>query len=137
MEEIRNIEAINLDTGICSNLVLSITENDIKDIVSLKIIYNEQIFEVEGEYYFNTYQKLRDILLTNKIGLKCYGSMRNAHPSAMMSTSDKTYILTLGKQAKRKDIVCIFDHVELKDFPNTDEQEVFYQLWFNTKKSES
>lgn len=134
MKEIRNIKAVNLDTKICFNLALHIFESENEDVINLKIIYNNQIFESEGEYYFNVFQELRDIMLTKRIGLKCYGSMKNVHPSAMMSTSDLAYILELGKQAKIKDTVCIFDYAEINDFPNTEEQELFYELWFNTPK---
>jgi len=50
----------------------------------------------------------------------------------MMSTSNKVYILTLGKPALKKDIAAIFDYAEIQEFPNTREQEKFSQKWLNS-----
>lgn len=46
----------------------------------------------------------------------------------MMSTSNKVYILTLGKPALKKDIATIFDYAEIQEFPNTREQEKFSKM---------
>ena len=70
----------------------------------MSVSLDNHLFEVQEEDIFPTFQKLRDILLSKGIGMKCYGAMRNAHQSGMMSTSNKVYILTLGKPALKKDI---------------------------------
>ena len=46
----------------------------------------------------------------------------------MMSTSNKVYILTLGKPALKKDIATIFDYAEIQEFPNTREQKEFSKM---------
>ena len=49
----------------------------------------------------------------------------------MMSTSNKVYILTLGKPALKKDIATIFDYAEIQEFPNTREQEKWLNSFLN------
>ena len=48
----------------------------------------------------------------------------------MMSFMDKVYLVTPGKQALQKDIVNLFDEADIHDFPDTEKQQAFANLWF-------
>ena len=62
-------------------------------------------------------------------GIKCNGSRINAIQSAMMSCTDKIYLVLIGRQAFMKDIVHIWDYAEIEEFPNTNEQMIFFEKW--------
>ncbi|GHU21318.1 hypothetical protein FACS1894164_01350 [Spirochaetia bacterium] len=76
-----------------------IEEYDNTDIITIKIKINGKNYNSKGEDYFGTFQKIKDILLKDNIGIKFYGSMENVYPSPMMRTSYNAYILENGKQA--------------------------------------
>ncbi len=100
MEEYEEkVVAVRLSDNTVFDLTINIIEDD-SFIMSVSL--DNHLFEVQEEDIFPTFQKLRDILLSKGIGMKCYGAMRNAHQSGMMSTSNKVYILTLGKPALKK-----------------------------------
>lgn len=130
MEEYEEkVVAVRLSDNTVFDLTINIIEDD---SFTMSVSLDNHLFEVQEEDIFPTFQKLRDILLSKGIGMKCYGAMRNAHQSGMMSTSNKVYILTLGKPALKKDIATIFDYAEIQEFPNTREQEEFSQKWLNS-----
>lgn len=121
MEEYKeNIVAVKLADNSEFELTINIMEDD---LFTMSVSLDDHLYEVQEEDIFPTFQKLRDMLLLNGIGLKCCGAMINAHQSGMMSTSDKVYILTLGKPALRKDISMIFNYTDIREFPNTSEQK--------------
>lgn len=66
-------------------------------------------------------------------GLKCNGSRINAVQSNMMGTSDKIYLVEMGKPALNKDIVSIWDYAEINEFPNTEEQLKFANRWLDSR----
>ena len=130
MEEYKeNIVAVRFTDNAEFNVSVTIIEDD---TFTISIVLDNHRYETNAEDIFPTFQKLRDMLLLNGIGLKCCGAMINAHQSGMMSTSDKVYMLTLGKAALREDIATIFDYADIKEFPNTLEQEKFVQKWFDS-----
>ncbi len=79
--------------------------------------------------YFTVFQDFRDKMLAAGYGLKCNGALINAHASAMMECSDKVYLLKLGSQALKKDVVNIWDPARPEDFPDTKAQEDFWEEW--------
>lgn len=100
MEEYEEkVVAVRLSDNTVFDLTINIIEDD---SFTMSVSLDNHLFEVQEEDIFPTFQKLRDILLSKGIGMKCYGAMRNAHQSGMMSTSNKVYILTLGKPALKK-----------------------------------
>lgn len=130
MEEYKeNIVAVRFADNAKFDLTVTIMEDD---VFTMSVLLDNQLYKVNADDIFPTFQKLRDILLNNDIGLKCCGAMINAHQSGMMTTSDKVYLLTFGKPALRKDIATIFDYADIKEFPNTLEQEKFAQAWINS-----
>ena len=66
--------------------------------------------------------------------MKCYGSMENVYPSPMMRTSYLAYILVNGKHALKKDIVNIFDFVDINKFSASVEQDNYYEQWLKSIK---
>ena len=89
-------------------------------------------FSVSGEYYFETFQLLRDYLLEFGYGIKCNGSRPNAIQSGMMGDSEKIYLVEFGRQALDKDLFSIWDYADIKDFPTTNDQKVFANKWYKS-----
>ena len=75
------------------------------------------------------YQEFRDKLLEAGYGIKCNGSRLNAVQSGMMETTDKIYLVEMGRQALMKDIVHIWDYADIDTFPDTKQQNEFFQQW--------
>ncbi|WP_293739115.1 hypothetical protein [uncultured Parabacteroides sp.] len=111
---------------------LPITIVDTEDMVAMSVLLDNYQYHASAADEFTAFQKLRDMLLDKGIGLKCCGAMINAHQSGMMATSNKVYLLTLGKPALLKDIAIIYDYADIKEFPNTLERERFVEEWFNS-----
>ena len=121
---------------------IDLTNNEIKfkmlifiddsEIVILKAKNNDSYYESKAEDIFTAFQKLKDILLENNIGMQCYGSMENVYPSPMMRTGEKAYVLEIGKKALLKDIVNIFDYVETNKFSTSKEQDDYYNKWLKS-----
>lgn len=99
---------------------------------TLKIQIEDQEICATDYNSLPAYQKLRDKLLKLGYGIKCNGSRLNAVQSGMMGANDKIYLVELGKQALKKDIVSIYGYAEIDDFPNTEEQTAFSQKWFKS-----
>ncbi|RGC46919.1 hypothetical protein [Absiella sp. AM29-15] len=109
---------------------LTLYVDDENDDIIMYLHYLNQTYKATGSSYFSAYQSLRDQLLEDGYGLKCNGSYINAIQSAMMSFVDKVYLVTSGKQALQKDIVNLFDEADIHDFPDTEKQQAFANLWF-------
>jgi hypothetical protein len=58
--------------------------------------------------------------------------MENVYPSPMMRTSDKAYILENKKQASTKNIVNIFDFIEIDKFATSNMQDIYYNNWLKS-----
>lgn len=79
---------------------------DIPDIFS---------FSAEGNDLFEALQIARNEASKVGLTLLCNGARLNVYPSPMMRSmggAAMAYTLTLGEQAQRKNIVCIFDNTE-------------------------
>jgi hypothetical protein len=131
-EDIENIVAIRFADN--TEFELPITITDTVDVITMSVLLDNHLYKVNADDEFSAFQKLRDMLLDNGIGLKCCGAMINAHQSGMMATSGKVYLLTLGKPALLKDVVSIYDYAYVKEFPNTLEREKFVEEWFKSLK---
>ena len=96
-------------------------------IISLQIKKQEII---SSNYnYLCAFQEFRDKLLIIGYGMKCNGSRINAVQSGMMGATDKIYLAEMGKQALTKDIVHIWDYAEIDAFPDTKQQNAFFEQW--------
>ncbi len=102
------------------------------DIIEMSCEVNGICFSSSGEYYFDTFQSLRDRLLELGYGIKCNGSRINAIQSGMRGYSENIYLVEIGKQALNKDIFRIWDYADIKDFPSTDEQKIYANKWYKS-----
>lgn len=128
--ENENVVAIRLAEN--TEFELPITIVDTEDMVTISVSLDSHLYKASADNEFPAFQKLRDMLLDKGIGLKCCGAMINAHQSGMMATCSKVYLLTLGKPALLKDTAIIYDYADIKEFPNTLEQERFVEEWFKS-----
>ena len=110
-------------------------EAETSDDIVLKAEFGEMIVTVKSGSYLSAYQKLRDKLLEKGFGLKCKGSLINANQSAMMSYVPKIYLVELGKQAMKKDIVGIWEYSDISKFPDTKGQDSFNEQWFSSLRA--
>jgi hypothetical protein len=133
-KDIIELHCMNIGSKNKFKLLLEKTEYD-TDIIEMKINYNNELFQNNDEDYFICFQKIKDGLLKRNIGIQCYGSMINVHPSPMMITSNNlAYILEMKKVALEKDIINIFDYVDTNKFATSEEQNNFYKEWIESIK---
>lgn len=119
------ITIITLNTKIETQISVEVDEAEqTKNIVISALVSGKKI-DVEDYNYLPAYQSFRDVLLQLGFGIKCNGSRINAVQSGMMGTTDKVYLVELGKQAKMKDIVHIWDYADIDIFPDTKQQLTF------------
>lgn len=123
------ITIITLNTKIETQISVEVDEAEqTKNIVISALVSGKKI-DVEDYNYLPAYQSFRDVLLQLGFGIKCNGSRINAVQSGMMGTTDKVYLVELGKQAKMKDIVHIWDYADIDIFPDTKQQLTFFEQW--------
>ena len=104
-------------------------EGESSDEIILTITVENHAVTAKADDYFSAYQELRDRLLKIGFGLKCNGSRINATQSAMMSYTPKVYLVEMGRQALRKDIVDIWGDCDITCFPDTEEQNQYIDTW--------
>ena len=85
-------------------------------------------------FYLESYMHLRDELLKDGFGLQCCGSLINADQSAMLADSyaPQIYLTELGRPALMKDIIGIWDHCDITEFPTSAEQREFTEKWLGS-----
>lgn len=49
-----------------------------------------------------------------------------------MVATDKIYLVEMGKQALKKDIVNIWDYADIDIFATTEQQNSFFDQWINS-----
>ena len=108
-----------------------------ENMVRLVLSTGDKVFTADADSYFDALILIRHDL--EEIGLrpKCVGASLNVYPSGMsrsMGTGDKAYRLTLGLQAKMRDLVDIFDVDPMRDPVSVADQEKFYDEWLNSLK---
>lgn len=132
--EVLNIKGLDLKNNKVINLNLELFESDEEDVVSISIYYDNKEIKKKGEYWFLVFQELKDLLLDKYIGLQCYGSLINVYPSPMMMNmgGQKAYFLKIGEPSLNKDIVNIFDYIDIYQFATKEQQDQFYNKWLNS-----
>ena len=101
--------------------------------IQLKI--NDSIFFSIGNDLYSCLANLRNQL--PDITFLCKGSKINVHPSRstrQMTSGLMAYELTMGKQARRSDLVNIFDYDNNNLTNNPDEQNIFFEEWIKSLK---
>lgn len=109
---------------------------DDPDSVLIELEYRgETIAGRSEEGFFDALCEIRRTLETEGKLLGCYGSSKNVFPSPMirsMGYGEKAYRLKLGKQAKTKDLVSIFEAGPDVEAASCAEQEAFYREWLQS-----
>lgn len=125
------IQARNIENNSIISLTIreSYDEND-NIVLSTKLDGSE--YMCSDYSYFEAFKKLKDVLLQLGYGLNCLGAKINAVQSGMASSSDKIYLVEIGKQARG--LVSLYDYCDNDIYPNKVEQDSYYEKWFNSKK---
>lgn len=126
-----NIQAVSLKDKIAFTLPIEILEDD-EITISCKV--NDVSIKRSAETFFQAFQLFRDALLGISVGLRCNGAAKNAHASQMMANGRKVYLLYPFHHARLEDAVDIFERCDLTVFPNTIEQDVFFNSWASLPK---
>lgn len=131
MEEY-TVTAVNLLNKEKINLIIVETETETSDDILLTVKLDNNEIVGSSESYFEAFKQLKDKLLELKYGLKCKGSLPNVVQSGMAANSDKIYIVELGRQALRKNLVSIYDYADIFEFSNSKEQDEFAEQWYSS-----
>jgi hypothetical protein len=104
-----------------------------EDYSTLSWTYNDQREEVRGEDFFECLIEMRNLFESRGLLVACNGSRYDVYPSRMsrqMSNGLKAYVLTLGRQASKGDVVEIFDETEeVEKLGSVKRQREYYDEW--------
>lgn len=129
------VNLINLNSKDELSVQVLVDEAETTEDIVIRLIIKEQEFTASNYSYLPAYQEIRDKLLVAGYGIKCNGSRLNGVQSGMLGTTDKVYLVVMGKQALMKDVVHIWDYAEIDTFPNTKQQNAFFEQWLKTLNS--
>lgn len=108
---------------------VEVDEAETSENITILARVGKDEIEATNYAYLSAYQEFRDKLLAAGYGIKCNGSRLNAVQSGMMGAIDKVYLVEKGKQAFTKDIVHIWDYADIDIFPDTEQQNIFFEQW--------
>ncbi len=130
--ETYEITLVELSTKKEINIPVEVDEAEESEniVIYSKVKYHE-VTSI-SDTYFIAYQEFRDKLLTLGYGVKCNGSQVNAIQSGMMGATDKVFLVEMGKQALKKDIVNIWDYADIDIFATTQQQNSFFDQWIKS-----
>lgn len=134
MEQYKIVVA-NLESELEEELLIEVDEAEASDEIVIKALIMGKEITASNDSYLQAYQEFRDRLLSLGYGMKCNGSRINAVQSGMLSSVSKVYLVEMGRAALMKDVVNIFDFAELNEFPNTEQQESFFEQWSDCHKN--
>lgn len=120
---------IKLTAKTTQSLLIDVDEAETSETITIHAQVNGQTITSSNDGYFFAYQEFRDQLLKLGYGIPCSGSRLNAVQSAMMSGTDKIYLVKPGKPARSEDLVHIWDYDAIDSFPNTNDQNAFLEHW--------
>jgi hypothetical protein len=116
------------------SLIIEADEAEITENIVLTVRIDGDTISASNYGYFQAFQEIRDVLLQKGYGLKCAGAMLNAVQSPMASATDKVYMVTLGKQSALKDLISLYEYIDIDEFSNTNEQNRFFEQWLQSLK---
>lgn len=115
---------------------LSIDEDGTdEDMVELEITIGNNKIRCSCDNHFDALKELRCHLEKDNIQILCNGAAKNVYPSPMqfsMGNTRKAYKTYLGTQARKEDMVDIFDSEEDLEFVSICEQARFNEIWANS-----
>ncbi|WP_343247544.1 hypothetical protein [Diplocloster hominis] len=127
--EIHEVVLMELNTGAELTTHVEVDEAEISENIYINAKIKEREITSSNYNYLPAYQEFRDKLLEIGYGIKCNGSRLNAVQSGMMGATDKVYLVEIGRQALMKDIVHIWDYADIDTFPDTSQQNDFFEHW--------
>ena len=101
-------------------------------LCKLSFKFQDELFEVEAADYFLGFCLIREKLEEINLIPLCYGASLNVYPSGMgrsMSLGLKAYRVELGKQARREDMVHIFDQGPDVIPASVTRQKEYFKQW--------
>jgi hypothetical protein len=110
--------------------IFSLSEEREDVFLSFKLLSRN--LNARASDYFEAMVGIRRELETDGILLHCYGASRSVYPSGMgrdMGAGLKAYKLTIGKRAKKEDLVFIFDTGIDVEPATVSAQKEFYERW--------
>jgi hypothetical protein len=93
------------------------------------------VLKFEGQDLFCSLRLLRKYFEEKGAKVLCNGARIDAYPSGMsrsMGRGRKIYLLSHGKQARRADLVDIFDYANPEQIGSVEAQELYYKEWINS-----
>ncbi|MGT2866784.1 hypothetical protein [Streptococcus fryi] len=111
---------------------IEVDEAETSENIIIRTVVDGQEVIISDYGYFSAFQKFRDKMLLLGYGIRCNGSLYNVVQSNMMCATDKVCLVEIGKQAEFKNIVHIWDYAEVSYFPNTKQQNDFFEKWVNS-----
>lgn len=91
--------------------------------------------EVQDDSLFGALVRLRTVAEAAGCRLLCNAARLNAYPSRMsleMGGGRKVYVLKPGQQARRGDMVDIFDYAPIEEVATVQEQRDYYAAWIRS-----
>jgi hypothetical protein len=105
------------------------------ELCKLSFKFRDELFEVEAADYFSAFCLIREKLEEKKLIPFCYGASLNVYPSGMgrsMGLGLKAYKVELGKQARREDMVDIFDQGSDVIPASVTRQKEYFEQWLTS-----
>lgn len=127
--ETYEVVMVCLQSGAEMPLFVEADEAEASESIVLRAQVAGQTVAAADGCYLPAYQKFRDRLLQLGYGLKCNGSRINAVQSGMMGANDRVYLVEMGKKTQRSQLVSLWDYADIREFPDTGQQLLFFKRW--------
>lgn len=127
--EMYKVVLMELNMGAECTICIDVDEAETSENIFIRAKIKGNEITSSNYSYLTAYQECRDKLLEAGYGMKCNGSRINAVQSEMMSATDKVYLVEMGRKALSKDIARIWDYADIDIFPDTKQQNDFFEQW--------
>lgn len=97
--------------------------------------YNNQKIEGRSSNYFHAFQEIRKILEPQGFRFLCYGASLHCYPSGMtldMGEGNSVYKMTMGRVARKQDMVGTFQTGDDVIPATIEEQRSFFEVWLDS-----
>lgn len=116
---------------------LVLIEEELPEACRLTCEYREKSIFAEAKDYFEAFCRIREKLEEEGIIPFCYGASLDVYPSRMsrqMSKGKAAYKIEIGKQARRENIVQIFEEGPDVIPSKVHVQREYFEEWLNSLK---
>ena len=116
--------------------VFLLDEHADDDFARLTLLFPGGEITADADDYFEAMCRIRERLEPTGLRPVCFGSSRNVYPSTMSRDSGsrglKAYKLQLGRPARTRDLVGIFDADQTVEPVSVSEQMQFFEQWMRS-----